>query len=452
MQLLLEAGADVQKINERGLTMLPEHGVPEEVELLLKKKLDPNTLSEGESLLERAISYSFQESSAKIAILLIDYGANVHAQDANQRIYLHRTRNPQLMAKLIEKGLDVNGKDVTGKTPIQYFNQRKDKGAVKAAECLVAHGANIRDLNPMSNLVAASSVLKQKFQEIGVSTERIIPALQIAIVRKDKLEQIASLITSENVNAIDYQGHTPLHYAATTGQDAIISLLLQYRVNVNATDVLGNTPLHYAAGQGHCNSVKILLEAGAEPHLKNASGKTPLALANAGAIHAILLGGRVDEMDNYGVRFPHASKGPNFEGVQQILANLSSKAKMQNTPPSASANALENKQKAESDYWETMRTNRQKLEQDMPDSRFTFADFYLRVHQDANEALRIHGNPFNGLLSRVPQTQAAMQETATLVILSAGTTAKDLRSSVATEDALSEDSDNDASVDNVKPK
>lgn len=449
VHLLLEAGADVQEINRRGLSMLSEHGVPEEVELLLKKGLDPNTISEGESLLERAIFYSFKESSAKIAILLIDYGANVNALDANQRTYLHRTSNLALIAKLVEKGLDVNGKDGAGKTPIQHFSHRRDEDSVKAAECLIAHGANIRDLNPMSDLVAASAVLKQKFKEIGVSTERIIPELQMAILRKENIEQIKALLTLENVNAIDYQGHTALHFAADTGQDTVISLLLKYKATVSVTDELGNTPLHYAAEKGHLNSVKILLGTGAESHLKNVSGKTPLALANDWAINATLLDGVVDGVGRYGIRF-HASEGPNFGGIQRILEQHMSKSKMQHTPSLASVSTQESKQKVESNYWDAMRANEQKLRQEMSDRSFTFADFHIRMCQDVDEAIRIHGNPYSSLLSHVHQTQPEMPETPSPVVCLSGSASTSNSGKVLIpENALSEGSDNDGSVEDV---
>ena len=100
----------------------------------------------------------------------------------------------------------------------------------------------------------------------------------------------------------NFEGWTPLMYAAYVGHDNIVNLLLEYNVNVNARtaklgatslmlaascgnesivyfllqngakidaqDNRGWTGLHYATFQGHQNVVKLLLESGANKELR----------------------------------------------------------------------------------------------------------------------------------------------------------------------------------------
>jgi len=82
----------------------------------------------------------------------------------------------------------------------------------------------------------------------------------------------------KDINTADNEGRTPAHYAAGTGNGAILSELVAAGAALEATDSKGNTPLHYAAGYGRGVAVEVLLEAGADASAKNASGKAPFDL------------------------------------------------------------------------------------------------------------------------------------------------------------------------------
>lgn len=59
------------------------------------------------------------------------------------------------------------------------------------------------------------------------------------------------LVTLQNVNSVDQEtGKTALHYAANYDLGDVIDLLLINEANVNALDKDLNTPLHYAARHG----------------------------------------------------------------------------------------------------------------------------------------------------------------------------------------------------------
>ena len=79
---------------------------------------------------------------------------------------------------------------------------------------------------------------------------------------------------------VNKTGWAPLHYAATTGQLAIMQLLLDQSAYIDAESPNGTTPLMMAAHYGTPEAVKLLLEAGADASLKNQLGLTAIDFAN----------------------------------------------------------------------------------------------------------------------------------------------------------------------------
>lgn len=66
-----------------------------------------------------------------------------------------------------------------------------------------------------------------------------------------------------NINAVDEEGRTPLHYASELGQDDTLEVLLKAGANPDVKDVpKGRTPLHIAIENGQFNSVQILCDMG----------------------------------------------------------------------------------------------------------------------------------------------------------------------------------------------
>jgi ankyrin repeat protein len=94
-------------------------------------------------------------------------------------------------------------------------------------------------------------------------------ALMYAALNKD-MPLVKALIDKDA--EVNKQGWTPLHYAATSGADDIIKLLLDESAYVDAGSPNGTTPLMMAARAGSVPAVNALLDGGADPTLKNQLG------------------------------------------------------------------------------------------------------------------------------------------------------------------------------------
>ncbi len=94
---------------------------------------------------------------------------------------------------------------------------------------------------------------------------------------KDNIDAANSLVKRDA--DVNKTGWAPLHYAATSGSLAILSLLLDNHAYIDAESPNGSTPLMMAAMYGTPQAVKLLIDAGADPLLKNQQGLTAIDFA-----------------------------------------------------------------------------------------------------------------------------------------------------------------------------
>lgn len=159
--------------------------------------------------------------------------------------------DPATITALLNRGFDPDTRDPDG-LPGLYLAVREP--SLKAAEALIAW--------PKSN--------------VEVRTAQDESPLMMAAL-KGHLELARKLIARDA--DVNKPGWAPLHYAATNGHLAIMSLLLEHHAYIDAESPNGTTPLMMAAHYGSPESVKLLLEAGADPAIKNRLGLTAIDFA-----------------------------------------------------------------------------------------------------------------------------------------------------------------------------
>ena len=165
--------------------------------------------------------------------------------------------------------------------------QRDDAGKVKE---LLARGFDANTIDPkgQNGLYLALSGPSLKVARVLIDWPKIDvnrlnasgeSALMIAAL-KSHLD-LAEKLVKKGAD-INKTGWTPLHYAASSGQLAIISLLLDNSAYIDAESPNGTTPLMMAAMYGTPAAVRLLLREGADPSLKNQQGLTALQFAQRG--------------------------------------------------------------------------------------------------------------------------------------------------------------------------
>lgn len=99
-----------------------------------------------------------------------------------------------------------------------------------------------------------------------------------AILQEDVNQTRMALRMTDDVNALDEYGFTPLIEAAIADNLQIANILLEAKANPNARDVTGGTALHWAAENNNQALCQLLLDHGANPNAYTLAGQPVLVM------------------------------------------------------------------------------------------------------------------------------------------------------------------------------
>lgn len=122
-----------------------------------------------------------------------------------------------------------------------------------------------------------------------------------------------------------HRRETALHFAASAGDESLISFLLDHLANIESRDNHRNTPLHCAAWAGHEGSVRILLTRGADPNAQDDKGRTALFGAAGGGylgVVKVLLANKAEYAIRGGVQNQTALERAESKGFSDIAKLL----------------------------------------------------------------------------------------------------------------------------------
>nr|BDT38765.1 ankyrin repeat domain-containing protein [Myxococcus sp. MH1] len=123
------------------------------------------------------------------------------------------------------------------------------------------------------------SVIKAML-ETGLDTTKPVAPDQQNLLHYAAMKRFAALALvlehrpTQDVDARDASGATPLFLASWMGLVSSVQALLARKANPDIPDLDGNTPLHTAARNGLQDVVEVLLAAGANKSLRNLEGET----------------------------------------------------------------------------------------------------------------------------------------------------------------------------------
>ena len=150
---------------------------------------------------------------------------------------------------------------------------------VNSALNAVAFGAMDKNKNSLLNPLF-SAAMALVLSVFAVSSTAQTSADLITASRVEDLNQVQSLLVSgADVDQVQGDGSTALHWAAHRNNQELAQVLLDENADVDSANELGATPLWLAAVNGSAVMVEQLLDAGANPNLSLKMGETPLMSA-----------------------------------------------------------------------------------------------------------------------------------------------------------------------------
>jgi ankyrin repeat protein len=291
---LAENGADIQARNNKGETALfisaSNNGTPAQLSAFIELGLDVNdklpsgkpilieacaksgvdtvrTLVEAgfrvnvnEPYLEwtpltRAICSKSRES--KVAQYLLDAGANVSGVAGFTALHAvsKYSKDEQLLADIISKGVDLNARDSNGMTALMYAAKMHDNPSF--VRLLVGSGSNTdaQDKSGMNALMHACDGRN------GKGGQRVLPQ------------------PGEFQDKRKFADNREFYLRnARYGNEQNVQQLIQLGANLNLQDHSGNTSLMYSITLRNKKILEILVDAGVDVHLANQQGDTALDL------------------------------------------------------------------------------------------------------------------------------------------------------------------------------
>ena len=207
---------------------------------------------------------------------LLKNGAQVNAGNWQLQTPLHSAAIVgchEVTQILLEHGADVGLQNDFGQVPLHLVSERSNIAKKDEGKCLV-----------LSRLL----LLAGSCAGVDVNAHDFDGKTPLHFASHNRWPKIVQLLLAHGANAkgVDNRGRSPLHeeeslfYHKEDPQDVlrITQLLLEQGVDINALDENHETPLHVASSLGLFEKIRVLLDHGAKADLENIHGQVPLHL------------------------------------------------------------------------------------------------------------------------------------------------------------------------------
>jgi ankyrin repeat protein len=305
VKLLLERGADPTIRDENGNTPFHVAAIVDRdchvLNLLLESgKVDINETTTEYGL--TALHIAIGKSNVTAVRFLLSKGANPNVACKNKGTPLHLAvmfaKDMDIVELLLNhKDTNVNCLDKLGINALDYAykfnaqghgeriaNRLKEKGAVETQikqlkiyiESMKKHMRDNSNRKPCEeeNVISDDSIpIKDKIAKI--SKNYVVSAIE-----DSNVETLRLLLTNgaDISSARGEDGENALHFASLKAKttDVIEFVLETGKFDINGVDNDGLTPLHWAILNSNVDIARYLLEKGADPTIRNRNGNTPL--------------------------------------------------------------------------------------------------------------------------------------------------------------------------------
>ena len=264
--------------------------------------------------------------------LLVQYGADINAQDLSGRTPLHcavRSAYPTIVEKLLQKGAAMKA-DNFGWMPIHAAASRAQ---LESTALLLDQGADIhaltnQDLTPLDLVINLEDgkTEQQCLEEVKLLLARgaeLAPSFggctPLHLAADFNFLKVAALCLDRglDINTQTHDGQTALYIAIAYDSLDTAELLISQGADVSIAEDTGMTPLHSATGKGRLELAQRLVQKGCNVNAVSDSGFSPLQMAitkgsDEVVEYLIESGADLSTMDCYGMKCSDWLKGRHF--------------------------------------------------------------------------------------------------------------------------------------------
>lgn len=273
-----------------------------------------------------------------IAKVVVYNGANIDSQDIEQLTPMHRAalyNKVEILEFLVKRGGNLNAKDKKSMSPLHCACW---KGQTEAADFLLSNGAQVAEVDielktalhwtvEFSHYDTLLTLLKYGGRNLlGYTDKNDQTVLHYAAFTGDEKILKMLLEVGSRPDAKDQDERSPLHIAAQKDNVACVEALINASNHeTNDDDMDGRTPLLLACFSGHHQAVQVLMSLGSDVSRRDDEHWTALMLAAAGG-HALVMKillenhasvNDVDKMKNTALHY--ACQGGHIEAVRLLL-------------------------------------------------------------------------------------------------------------------------------------
>lgn len=269
-------------------------GRKDEVVRRLRRSDVNRTVESGQPLLHLAI----ESGNTEVVGLLLNKGADSAGRSGDRSTALAvaaKRGQTDVVQLLLARPVEVDSLDVENNTPLAYALDRGHEGIARILLERAADPTRIRSRKGLTALHMAAAhgitdiiglLIDSGLEVNAVDDDRSTP-LHWAAMKGGKKAAVELLLAQGAAHdARNKLGESPMHLAAGKGWAEVIGALLDRGADVNAVDDDKWTPLHQASLEGKKDVVDLLLARGAALNPRNKRGDSP--------IHSALLRGHLD--------------------------------------------------------------------------------------------------------------------------------------------------------------
>lgn len=283
--LITERGSEVNakdNLQETPLIRAVEKGHYPVVQLLVNKGADIHCKNRFGDTIFRTI-----DRKHEILRYLIEKGedsdlrANNHSYGTTLLHQMAERGDIEMVRLILTKGIDVNIRDMTGRTPLHHCASGGGKeGSNEMVSFLISQGAIVNAQDDegrtalhwacLSGFYETVKLLISKGADVNMRDEDGLAPLHLVLSAR-----IADLLIGHgaDVNTRTRDGKTPLHCVR---DDGCITLFVASGADINARSGCGETPLFNVVREGHNERALRLISKGADVNARSAFGSTPL--------------------------------------------------------------------------------------------------------------------------------------------------------------------------------